>query len=185
MWKETPFNQKLSRSCWDQLQLNPRGLLFIWSNLSKPVVFATIAAHQFSFGSSGPHLLQGGIKCSKLRIFINGYFNLNLLIGVCWSWVWVARRLISENLWQTRAALMKWAERHSAHASLCNQRVNCVGQIWIIQSKALQKKKKKMDDTLKWGCRNIPQLHMWLGLFNQSNVVESQLCGHHSLPAGC
>lgn len=33
-----------------------------------------------------------------------------------------------------------------------------------------------MDDNLKRGRRNIPRLHMWLGLFNQSNVALSPNC---------
>lgn len=33
-----------------------------------------------------------------------------------------------------------------------------------------------MDNTLKRGHRNIPQLHTWLGPFNQSNVALSPNC---------
>lgn len=80
----------------------------------------------------------GGIECSKLRIFIKRQRWIPL-IPTCWLSAW---SLISDNLRQTRAALMKWADRHPANASLCNQRVNCMVQIWIIQWTALKKKIK-------------------------------------------
>lgn len=69
------------------------------------------AVHQFLFLAAGFHLLllQGGLNVLRL-----GFLQKDK-DGFLWSQradrghVEVAYRLISDNLWQTRVALLKWA----------------------------------------------------------------------------